>query len=63
MNDICNNNPENSWFLEAQDKLDEEFLGLGRPNKFLENADWEQYKYFRIINKEKYLWVKLKYGI
>lgn len=65
-NDICSKTPEDEWWLVSRDKLDEKFLGLRHhkaPDEHQSVVPWEQAKVFTIINREKFLWIKLKYGI
>lgn len=71
INDICDQHPEEDWYSINQDALNEEFLGLKSfkkfdipkifPPKTARRAD--NFKLFHIVNKEKFLWVKLKYDI
>ena len=66
INNICDTNPEEEWFKIAESELEEKFLGL----YYIKNDTYKSHfsemqlsKFFRVINKEKYLWAKLKYGI
>lgn len=74
INDFCNNAPEEEWYLLPRDEIDEKFLGLRhttwaelmQENISYDPAIWPEdqvCRFFQIINKEKFLWVKLKYGI
>ena len=65
-NDICNQIPEDEWWLVNRDVLDERFFGLRNcktPREHQSVVPWELDKTFIIINKQKFLWIKLKYGI
>jgi hypothetical protein len=65
-NDICNQTPEDEWWLVNRDVLDERFFGLRHCKHQCEHQSvvpWEIDKTFRITNKQKFLWIKLKYGI
>ncbi len=52
---------EFEWYYATQMELEEKWFGL----KEIPIADefFDNYKLFEIIDKEKYLWAKLKYGI
>lgn len=75
INDICSETPEEEWYMVARDNLDEKFLGLKHsitkelmsetPATFDPStwSDAQVFKYFKIVNKEKFLWIKIKYGI
>lgn len=71
INDICSQHPEEDWYLINQDTLNEEFLGLKSFKKFdmpkifspKMHRRVENFKLFNLVNKEKFLWAKLKYGI
>ena len=52
---------ESEWYSISQMELEKKWFGL----KEIPIADefFDNYKLFEIIDKEKYLWAKLKYGI
>ena len=71
INDICSQHPEEDWYSISWDTLNEEFLGLKSINIFdmpkifppKMNRRVENFKLFNVVNKEKFLWIKLKYDI
>ena len=75
INDICNKTPEIEWYLVARDDLDEKFLGLKHtiPKELMTEtpatfdpslwSDAQTFKLFKIVNREKFLWIKMIYGI
>lgn len=68
MNDFCDSTLEEKWFYESEESLQMKWLGL----KEIEISDsdfFKRYEFFRdrkffeIIDKEKFLWIKIKYEI
>jgi hypothetical protein len=68
MNDFFDSIPEKEWFYEGEECLNVRWLGL-KEIEISDNDFFARYnffkdrKFFRIINKEKFLWIKMKYGI
>jgi hypothetical protein len=65
INNICDNTPETDWYRCSETELEEKFLGLRFINNNYDKFKNERYlcKFFKVINKEKWLWTKLKYDI
>lgn len=68
MNDFYDSNLEKEWFYESEEILQMKWLGL----KEIEISDsdfFKRYEFFRdrkffeVIDKEKFLWIKIKYEI
>ena len=68
ISDFYDSTPEKDWFYESEEFLYERWLGL----KEIEISDqdfFEKYhcfkyvKIFQVLDREKFLWIKLKYGI
>ncbi len=68
MNDFHNSTLEKEWFYESEQTLQLKWLGL----KEIEISDhdfFKRYEFFRdrkffeVLDKEKFLWIKIKYEI
>lgn len=52
---------EAEWYEVSQIQLDEMWLGLKEIP--YEDSFFDNYRFFEVVDKQKYLWAKLKYGI
>ena len=52
---------ESEWYELSQMELDEMWLGLKEIR--YEGSFFDGYRFFEVIDKQKYLWARLKYGI
>ena len=55
---------EASWYEVCQMELDEMWFGLKEiPYHYSLDSSFDNYRFFEIIDKQKYVWAKIKYGI
>ena len=61
MTELYDAHSECEWYTVTQMELGEKWFGL----KEIHHGDdsFGDFRFFEIIDKEKYLWAKLKYGI
>ena len=64
LTELYEQNREAEWYEVSQMDLNEMWLGVKEiPHQNMSDSYFDSYRFFEIINKEKYLWAKLKYGI
>jgi hypothetical protein len=59
--ELYSTHSEFEWYSVSQMELEEKWFGLKEipiPDEHFDNT-----RYFEVINKQKYIWAKLKYGI
>lgn len=55
---------EAEWYEVSQMDLDKMWFGLKEiPYQNSLDSSFDGYRFFEVLDKEKYLWAKLKYGI
>ena len=52
--------PEAEWYEVSEMDLDKMWFGL---KEIPYEISFDDYRFFEVIDKQKYLWAKLKYGI
>lgn len=64
LTELFDQNREAVWYEVSQMDLDEMWLGLKEiPYHYSLDSSFDNYRFFEIIDKQKYVWAKLKYGI
>ena len=61
LTELFEQNPEATWYQISQMDLDEMWLGLKEIS--YEDSPFDSYRFFEVVDKQKYVWAKLKYGI
>ena len=64
LTELFEQNREAQWYEVSQMDLDEIWLGLKEiPYQDSLDSAFDSYRFFEVLDKQKYLWAKLKYGI
>lgn len=69
LTELFEQNREAQWYEVSQMDLDEMWLGLkeipyqDRLDRLDSPFVFDNYRFFEVLDKQKYLWAKLKYGI
>ena len=64
LTELFEQNREAEWYEVSQIELDKMWLGLKEiPYQDSLDSPFDNYRFFEVLDKQKYLWAKLKYGI
>ena len=64
LTELFEQNREAVWYEVSQMKLDEMWLGLKEiPYRDGFDSPFDTYRLFEVVDKQKYIWAKLRYGI